>query len=171
MCIECSFFFATQILTGLLTPDDGLFLLFQFCLLLLQHFLCLLYLLTGDASIFGKSVRFDISDIRRQISIVPQFDLLWAEMRWKEVVGCSRILCPCTQRYSVCSAPSAVEHLRMFGRLKGLSGSRLEADVVRCLDQVGLHEVAIASAIIACRMCDVDPSNAFSFRFSLGREQ
>eukprot|EP01065_Artemidia_motanka_P007606 TRINITY_DN137_c0_g2_i1.p1 TRINITY_DN137_c0_g2~~TRINITY_DN137_c0_g2_i1.p1 ORF type:complete len:1909 (+),score=587.90 TRINITY_DN137_c0_g2_i1:349-5727(+) len=67
----------------------------------------------GDAEICGNSVKHDMQSVRNQIGLCPQHNILWAEL-------------------------SCADHLRFYGRLKGMSGDSLEETVDAYLQDVEL---------------------------------
>ncbi|GFR42619.1 hypothetical protein Agub_g3550 [Astrephomene gubernaculifera] len=68
----------------------------------------------GDAAVEGLSVRTRMPEIYSLMGVCPQHDLLWEQL-------------------------TGEEHLRFYGRLKGLSGPALEEAVAAALRSVKLH--------------------------------
>ncbi|KAK5583692.1 hypothetical protein RB653_005290 [Dictyostelium firmibasis] len=71
----------------------------------------------GDALIYGHSVVSSIAAVRKVTSVVPQHDILWAEM-------------------------SAREHLQLFSELKGIPAHERESQIQKVLDQVRLAKIS-----------------------------
>eukprot|EP00924_Labyrinthula_sp_SR-Ha-C_P016702 maker-scaffold_6-snap-gene-12.1-mRNA-1 protein AED:0.16 eAED:0.16 QI:0/0/0/1/1/1/3/0/2699 len=69
----------------------------------------------GDALIYGKLITQDITAIRNQLGFCPQKDVLYPSL-------------------------TVNEHLRFYGKLKGLSGSALDEAVKTSVENVGLTE-------------------------------
>ena len=80
-----------NMLTGMYTPTDG------------------------DCHIWGKSIITDMDEIRNNIGVCPQHNILWAKM-------------------------SCVEHLTFYGRLKGVPSDVLKSRVEQMLKMVNLYE-------------------------------
>jgi ABC-type multidrug transport system ATPase subunit len=70
----------------------------------------------GDAVINGKSVKYDMSEIRKTLGICPQHDILWDEL---------------TSR----------EHLQLFAEFKGVSRKLIPAEIDQRLKDVDLYDV------------------------------
>jgi len=70
----------------------------------------------GTGYISGMDIRTDMDSIRREMGVTPQHDILWAEL-------------------------SALEHLRIFAKLKGFSGAEAEEEIQLRLTKMGLWEV------------------------------
>mmetsp|Transcript_8009 Transcript_8009/g.14688 ORF Transcript_8009/g.14688 Transcript_8009/m.14688 type:complete len:1998 (+) Transcript_8009:47-6040(+) len=68
---------------------------------------------SGDALVNGNSILTDLGEIHKQMGVCPQHDILWESL-------------------------SARDHLRFYGRLKGLSGKRLKDDIEKALVDVNL---------------------------------
>ena len=69
----------------------------------------------GDATVDGVSIRSGMRAIRRALGVCPQLNTLFGEM-------------------------TPVQHLQLYGALRGLSGARLSHSVDTLLEQVGLAE-------------------------------
>jgi len=71
----------------------------------------------GDCRVLGNSVVTEggMDKVRPNMGFCPQFDLLWNEL-------------------------TALEHLRLFARIKGLQPTDVESEAQRRLDQVNLRE-------------------------------
>merc|ERR1711937_153530 len=67
----------------------------------------------GEATIHGLDISTQMGEIHRRMGICPQHDLLWPSL-------------------------TAKEHLRFYGRLKGLRGSELGSAIREILQEVGL---------------------------------
>ena len=67
----------------------------------------------GTAFVNGLDIRHDIAAIRKSMGFCPQHDALYGDL-------------------------SVAEHLRFYGRLRGLRGSHLEEEVDRKIAEVGL---------------------------------
>jgi ABC-type multidrug transport system ATPase subunit len=70
----------------------------------------------GYAKICGLDIRYDQEKIRKIIGLVPQFDILWNQL-------------------------TAMEHMRMFSKIKGVPYDNIEETSIALLDQVGLEDV------------------------------
>lgn len=70
---------------------------------------------SGDALVFGKSIRTDMEKIRKQLGVCPQHDILFPELTVKE-------------------------HLKIFGILKGVEDDVLEIDVNEMINEIGLRD-------------------------------
>jgi ABC-type multidrug transport system ATPase subunit len=70
----------------------------------------------GEAFIAGKNIRTDINEVYKSMGVCPQHDLIWETL-------------------------TAREHLNFYGRLKGLSGAKLDAAVDEVLQSVRLLDV------------------------------
>ncbi|CAI9301359.1 unnamed protein product [Lactuca saligna] len=70
---------------------------------------------SGDALIFGKSILTDMDDIRKNLGVCPQYDILFPELTVKE-------------------------HLEIFANIKGVSEESLESSVTEMVDEVGLAD-------------------------------
>lgn len=68
----------------------------------------------GDATVFGYSVKENMSHVRTLMGVCPQHDVLWDNLTGRE-------------------------HLRTFARMKGIEESKIEEEVERRLRQVKLH--------------------------------
>ena len=75
----------------------------------------------GDATIDGRSLSAELRAIRTSIGVCQQVNTIWEEL-------------------------SPTQHLTLFGRLRGLSGGDLAAEVARALQRVGLQERASVRA-------------------------
>ncbi|RNF09836.1 ABC1 transporter [Trypanosoma conorhini] len=67
----------------------------------------------GDCLVFGLSVRQQLSQVRQNLALCPQHNILWPDLTCRE-------------------------HLEFFARIKGLMGRDLEDAVVRTSSEVGL---------------------------------
>jgi ATP-binding cassette subfamily A (ABC1) protein 3 len=67
----------------------------------------------GDAHIYGRSIRTEMSAIRGSFGLCPQQDIFYPEL-------------------------DVTEHLRFYGRIKGMRGSALEASIAKTIEGVGL---------------------------------
>ena len=72
---------------------------------------------SGDAKIFGKSIKTDLEEISKTMGYCPQYDVLWNELTGRE-------------------------HLEIYGRLKNIPDDKLDAEIKKRLDDVLLTEVA-----------------------------
>ncbi|XP_072953821.1 ABC transporter A family member 1 isoform X1 [Typha angustifolia] len=70
---------------------------------------------SGDAVIFGKSIRTDMDEIRKTLGVCPQNDILFAELTVKE-------------------------HMEIFAILKGVEEDCLDREVIEMIDEVGLAD-------------------------------
>jgi len=70
----------------------------------------------GKAKICGYDVKTQIEDIRMLMGVVPQFDILWGEL-------------------------TAMEHMRMFAKIKGVPDQAIQKVAEELLTQVGLQDV------------------------------
>ncbi|XP_071741723.1 ABC transporter A family member 1 [Rutidosis leptorrhynchoides] len=70
---------------------------------------------SGDALVFGKSILTDMDDIRKNLGVCPQYDILFPELTVKE-------------------------HLEMFANIKGVNEDSLDNSVVEMVDEVGLAD-------------------------------
>lgn len=70
----------------------------------------------GYAKISGFDIRTELTEIRRIMGVVPQFDILWNQL-------------------------TALEHMRMFSKIKGVPFDQIEESCIALLDQVGLEDV------------------------------
>ncbi|XP_022745140.1 ABC transporter A family member 1-like isoform X3 [Durio zibethinus] len=70
---------------------------------------------SGDALVFGKSILTDMNDIRKELGVCPQHDILFPELTVRE-------------------------HLEMFAILKGMKEDGLESAVTEMVDEVGLAD-------------------------------
>ncbi|XP_077241690.1 ATP-binding cassette A1 isoform X2 [Tasmannia lanceolata] len=70
---------------------------------------------SGDALVFGKSIRTDMDEIRKGLGVCPQNDVLFPELTVKE-------------------------HLEIFAVLKGVEEDLLETKVNEMVDEVGLAD-------------------------------
>ena len=77
----------------------------------------------GYAKICGHDIRYDQEKIRKIIGLVPQFDILWNQL-------------------------TAMEHMRMFSKIKGVPFDSIEDTSIALLDQVGLEDVK--NAQVSC---------------------
>ena len=67
----------------------------------------------GEATIFGKDIGVSMDELRQSMGVCPQHDLLWPAL-------------------------TAREHLRFYGRLKGLKGKHLKDTIKSMLEKVNL---------------------------------
>lgn len=70
---------------------------------------------SGDALVYGRNILADMNDIRKDLGVCPQNDILFPEL-------------------------SVKEHLEMFGILKGVEEDALENAVTEMIDEVGLAD-------------------------------
>ncbi|KAJ4969915.1 hypothetical protein NE237_003014 [Protea cynaroides] len=70
---------------------------------------------SGDALVFGKNILTDMDEIRKELGVCPQNDILLPELTVKE-------------------------HLEIFGILKGVKEEMLESIVTEMVDEVGLAD-------------------------------
>eukprot|EP01083_Nonionella_stella_P078572 215103_1 len=70
---------------------------------------------SGDAFIDGISIRSDIHSVRRRLGVCPQYDILFPAL-------------------------TVEEHLRLFGRIKGVPSDRLETEISRLIAHIGLTD-------------------------------
>lgn len=70
----------------------------------------------GYAKICGHDIRTEQKEIRKLIGLVPQFDILWGQL-------------------------TAMEHMRIFSKVKGVPLEEIEDRSVALLEQVGLEDV------------------------------
>jgi len=61
----------------------------------------------GYAKICGYDIRYDQHNIRKIMGLVPQFDILWNQM-------------------------TALEHMRMFSKIKGVRNDEIESSSIAC---------------------------------------
>ncbi|XP_078148271.1 ATP-binding cassette A1 isoform X2 [Carex rostrata] len=69
----------------------------------------------GDVSIFGKSIRTHMDEVRKTLGVCPQNDILFAELTVKE-------------------------HMELFAILKGVQEDALEEEVTDMINKVGLAD-------------------------------
>ncbi|GAM19757.1 hypothetical protein SAMD00019534_029320, partial [Acytostelium subglobosum LB1] len=80
---------------------------------------------SGDAWINGRSVRTQMDYIRKHIGFCPQNNILYAQL-------------------------SCAEHLRLFGKIKGVPAETLEASIVTSLREVNLQDKTdVASSLLS----------------------
>lgn len=77
---------------------------------------------TGTAVVEGYDIRTNIQAIYKLMGVCPQHDLLWEQL-------------------------SAREHLRFYGRLKGLTGKELEAAIDTALKSVNLYNAGVGDKL------------------------
>nr|GEW36328.1 ABC transporter A family member 1 isoform X1 [Tanacetum cinerariifolium] len=70
---------------------------------------------SGDALVFGKSILTYMDDIRKNLGVCPQYDILFPELTVKE-------------------------HLEIFANIKGVNEESLENSVTEMVDEVGLAD-------------------------------
>ncbi|MFS7977586.1 putative ABC-type sulfate transporter [Helianthus anomalus] len=70
---------------------------------------------SGDALVFGKSILTDMDDIRKNLGVCPQYDILFPELTVKE-------------------------HLEIFADIKGVDKESLDSSVFEMVDEVGLAD-------------------------------
>ncbi|KAI7740196.1 hypothetical protein M8C21_031110, partial [Ambrosia artemisiifolia] len=70
---------------------------------------------SGDALVFGKSILTDMDDIRKNLGVCPQYDILFPELTVKE-------------------------HLEIFADIKGVNKESLDSSVTEMVDEVGLAD-------------------------------
>jgi ATP-binding cassette subfamily A (ABC1) protein 3 len=70
---------------------------------------------SGDALVFGKNILTDMDEIRKNLGVCPQYDILFPELTVKE-------------------------HLEIFAVLKGANEDSLERIVAEMVDEVGLAD-------------------------------
>ncbi|XP_022766657.1 ABC transporter A family member 1 isoform X5 [Durio zibethinus] len=70
---------------------------------------------SGDALVFGKSILTDMDEIRKELGVCPQNDILFPELTVRE-------------------------HLEMFAILKGVKEDTLESAITEMVDEVGLAD-------------------------------
>ncbi|GMH18706.1 hypothetical protein Nepgr_020547 [Nepenthes gracilis] len=70
---------------------------------------------SGDAVVFGKNMVTDMDDIRKELGVCPQYDILFPELTVKE-------------------------HLEIFAVLKGVKEDLLDSAVTEMIDEVGLAD-------------------------------
>jgi ABC-type multidrug transport system ATPase subunit len=70
----------------------------------------------GYAKIAGLDIRTQLDAIRKVMGVVPQFDILWDQL-------------------------TAMEHMRMFSKIKGVAPEDLEEECNALLKKVGLEDV------------------------------
>lgn len=77
---------------------------------------------SGDAFIYGRSIRYNMEAIRQSIGFCPQHNILWPSL---------------TPR----------EHLRVYAVIKGVEESKVDAAVDEMLEKVHMkeHEVRTQS--------------------------
>lgn len=71
---------------------------------------------SGDAIVYGRSVNHDTAAVRALMGLCPQHDVLFEQL-------------------------TALEHLRLFGRFKGVPKEALERDIPVVLEAVKLTDV------------------------------
>ncbi len=79
---------------------------------------CVLFLVSGDAYFYDKSVRRDLDLIRMVLGVCPQHDVLWGDL-------------------------TALEHMQLFGSLKGLSKELMTEEIMTLLQKVQLDKVRV----------------------------
>ncbi|GLD96661.1 hypothetical protein PINS_up005344 [Pythium insidiosum] len=70
---------------------------------------------SGDATLYGRSIRNDFNELRQIMGICPQHDVLFNDM-------------------------TVEEHLRLFGTMKRVPPHKLQAEVDKMIQEVGLTE-------------------------------
>lgn len=70
---------------------------------------------SGDATLYGRSIKHNFDELRRIIGICPQHDVLFNDL-------------------------TVEEHLRLFGTMKNVAPHQLQEDVDNIIDDVGLTE-------------------------------
>eukprot|EP00931_Biecheleriopsis_adriatica_P069363 TRINITY_DN4321_c0_g1_i1.p1 TRINITY_DN4321_c0_g1~~TRINITY_DN4321_c0_g1_i1.p1 ORF type:complete len:1964 (+),score=351.62 TRINITY_DN4321_c0_g1_i1:38-5929(+) len=70
---------------------------------------------SGDAIVYGKSVSKDMQQIRQDLGVCPQHDVIWSGMTVKE-------------------------HLEFFAKAKGVSAEAIDEEVAGLIQDVGLQE-------------------------------
>ncbi|KAJ0400729.1 hypothetical protein ATCC90586_003403 [Pythium insidiosum] len=70
---------------------------------------------SGDATLFGRSIRSDFNELRQIMGICPQHDVLFNDM-------------------------TVEEHLRLFGTMKKVPSHKLQLEVDKMIQEVGLTE-------------------------------
>ena len=70
---------------------------------------------SGAMTFFGRDALGEQADIRRELGVCPQHDVLWPEL-------------------------SVEEHLRLFCAIKGVATERVDAEIAKALREVGLTE-------------------------------
>ncbi|KAM7505445.1 hypothetical protein LguiB_004349 [Lonicera macranthoides] len=70
---------------------------------------------SGDALVFGNNILTDMDEIRKNLGVCPQYDILFPELTVKE-------------------------HLEIFAILKGVNENSLETSVTEMVDEVGLAD-------------------------------
>ncbi|XP_057535190.1 ABC transporter A family member 1 isoform X2 [Amaranthus tricolor] len=78
---------------------------------------------SGDALVFGRNILTDMNDIRKDLGVCPQSDILFPEL-------------------------SVKEHLEIFGVLKGVKEDVLESVVAEMIDEVGLSDKV--NTLVSC---------------------
>lgn len=76
--------------------------------------------LPGDAYFYNISVRRDIDRIRSVLGVCPQHDVLWGDL-------------------------TALEHMKLFGSLKGIASCDLENEISSLLADVQLDKVRMVA--------------------------
>lgn len=71
---------------------------------------------SGEGKICGFDIRENQDSIRKIMGVVPQFDILWDEL-------------------------TAMEHMKMFCKIKGILNHEIEEHSNKLLMQVKLHDV------------------------------
>ena len=71
----------------------------------------------GDVYIFGKSVKYQMDELRAVLGVCPQHDILWDQLTGKE-------------------------HLELFARLKGVPEDKVQREVQARLEDVLLESAA-----------------------------
>ncbi|KAL8261643.1 hypothetical protein R6Q59_025692 [Mikania micrantha] len=70
---------------------------------------------SGDALVFGKSILTDMDEIRKNLGVCPQYDILYPELTVKE-------------------------HLEIFANIKGVNEESLDNSVTEMVEEVGLAD-------------------------------
>lgn len=70
---------------------------------------------SGDAVVFGNSIRNNITEVQKVMGVCPQFDILWNEL-------------------------TGEEHLQLFAGLKNIDPVNIEKEVNRLLKEVSLED-------------------------------
>ncbi|CAK9183966.1 unnamed protein product [Ilex paraguariensis] len=84
---------------------------------------------SGDALVFGKSILTDMDEIRKNLGVCPQYDILFPELTGRQG-GRGR---------KAEDLHEVKEHMVIFANLKGVDEDSLESNVTEMVDEVSFH--------------------------------
>ncbi|CAK9155598.1 unnamed protein product [Ilex paraguariensis] len=105
---------------------------------------------SGDALVFGKSILTDMDEIRKNLGVCPQYDILFPELT--DEIRKNLGVCP---QYDILfpeltgrqggrgrkaeDLHEVKEHMVIFANLKGVDEDSLESNVTEMVDEVSFH--------------------------------